>query len=199
MPQATNNAPPVMTWGKALPVLAVSGVFDALKFMFQQFWFFGPALIGTGLGAFIGSYAGSAVGSTLGTLAGGAAAYFASPVLIIFGAVMAMAVAFAGWLVIGLGLVMTNPRIFKAGATGGLWFAGSLGLGVTPLLGSIPFMTGTLVKLYATQIKHEKAEYKKWERERSARAAILTPYAAYADSASDDASRAPDAHRGAVA
>lgn len=168
MPQTPPSEPPVMTWSDALPKLVVSGVSDALKFMFQQFWFFGPALLGTGTAAFIGQYLGSAAGGVTGSLVGIAAGYFALPVFAVFGSIMAMAVGLIGWLALGLWVAMTNARIFKANASGGLWFAGSLAGGIVPFVGTIPFMTATLVKLYATQIRVEKQAHEKWRKEQGA-------------------------------
>ena len=59
MPQnrvANDNQPPrAMTWGKAVPVLALCLVFDLLGLIFQFFWFFGPILLGVAAGAWWGS------------------------------------------------------------------------------------------------------------------------------------------------
>ena len=159
----SSEPPPVMTWGKALPVLAVSGVFDALKFMFELFWFFAPALIGVGSAVAIGGTAGKLIG-----VLGAGSAVVASPVLEIFGLVMAMAVAFLGWLLVGFWILAKNRRIFKVSVTGSLWLMSSLGIGLVPFVGAIPAMTITIYRLYRRQIKVERAAFKRWEQETAA-------------------------------
>ena len=154
--------PPVMTWGKALPVIIVAGITDALKLMCEWLIFFGPALAGLYCTVKTG---GSALAGAACTAAGGVVSFFGAAVIGPFGLIMAMAVAFIGWLIVGFWILATNRRIFKANAAGSLWFMGSLALGLVPFLDTLPFLTGTLIKLYRTQIKVEKAAYKKWEKE----------------------------------
>lgn len=169
-------APEVMTWAKALPVLAVSFVFDALRFLFEQFWFFGPALAA----AYCTAQASGAVAKwTFGLLgaktaaaactAGAAVAgTFLSEALVAFGIVMAMAVGLFGWLVVGLILMMTNSRIFKQHPGHSLWLVSSLLISELPLIGSIPAFTITIIKLYRTQIRNDKEDMEKYEKENAA-------------------------------
>lgn len=165
MPQKRNSQEPprVMTWMKASPVLIVSFIFDALRFMFSQFWFFGPVLIGIGTSAVVGGV----TGKVAGVIAGGASV-LGAPELQIFGIVMAMAVGLLGWLTIGLLLIITNARIFKENAGNTLWFIASLGISEIPFIGALPALTGTVVKMYSTQIKKEKAMLRKYEKEQAA-------------------------------
>lgn len=164
MPQKRNSQepPPAMTWAKASPVLVLCVIFDALRFMFNQFWFFGPVLIGIGTSAAVGGVTGKAAG----VIAGGASV-LGAPELQIFGIVMAMAVGLLGWLTIGLLLIITNVRIFKENAGNALWFIAGLGISEIPFIGALPALTGTIVKMYRTQIKKEKTILRKYEKERA--------------------------------
>jgi len=152
-----------MTWGKASLVLVSAFLFDALRFIFVMFWFFGPIIAGLSCAAKVGDIwlVGGllASGCAAGTIAIGVAG---APAITAFGVIMAMAVGLAGWLTIGLILIISNRRIFKENA---LWFAGSLLFSEIPIIGAIPAITITVWKMYNNQIKLEKAVYKKWERE----------------------------------
>lgn len=162
MPQNSSNSKPpeVMTWGKAVPTLIVCALVDALRFMFEMFWFFGPAIAAL--------YCTSKVGDVIGTVAGGllcggaAAAAGTAAVAVIgpFGIMMAMATGFAGWLLVGLGTYMFNSRLFKEN---GLLFAGSLLVSELPLVGALPALTVIMWRMYHNQIKKEKAALKKYE------------------------------------
>lgn len=162
MPQKRNNQepPPAMTWTKASPILVLCVLFDALRFMFNQFWFFGPVLIGIGTSAVVGGV----TGKVAGVIAGGASV-LGAPELQIFGIVMAMAVGLFGWLTIGLLLITTNTRIFKENASNTLWFIAGLGISEIPFISTLPALTGTVLKMYSTQIKKEKAMLRKYEKE----------------------------------
>ena len=170
MPQNRNNPPqppPVMTWGKALPVLVVAGIFDLMGLFFNMFWFFGPALAAvwctvkaTDVAGAVGTYVGGALCATVATVGGSLAV---GP-LETFGIIMAMAVGLAGWLVVGLLLLIFNGRIFKENA---LWFAASLLIDEMPIIGSLPALTGVTWKMYHTQIKTEKAAFAKWQKEQA--------------------------------
>ncbi len=171
MPQ--NNPKPrpqVMTWGKALPVFAVTVIFDAVRFMFEQFWLFGPLVISVGGAALVSSWLGggavaTGVGTAAGAGAGAAAAFFAEPVLVFFGYIMALATGLLGWLTLLLLIAFTNFRLFKKEAKNMLWLLLGLGISEVPLIGSLPALTGTAWKLYHDQIKKEKAELRAWEEE----------------------------------
>ena len=158
-----------MTRGKASPVLVVSAIFDAVRLMFAGFIFFGPALAGlycavevsgTALGSFVGT---TIVGKACG-VGVGAAGVAGAGVIETFGIIMAMATGFAGWLAVLIILLMFNARIFKENA---LWFSGSLLISQIPFINSFPVLTFTVWKMYHTQIKIEKTEMKKWEKERA--------------------------------
>jgi hypothetical protein len=194
-----------MTWGKAIPALVIAVIFDVARIFFEFFWFFGPALIGVYCAAKVGDVA--VIGGILATgCAAGATAIgiggFA--VAATFGSVMAMATGFAGWLVVGGWLMATNARIFKENA---LWFVGSLLVSEIPLVGSIPAITIAVWRMYSTQIKKEKAAFKKWEEknagaqleERNQQIAQLQRIqaeaandAAYAEAANDEQYEIPE-------
>ncbi|MDD2657184.1 MAG: hypothetical protein PHD04_00800 [Candidatus Pacebacteria bacterium] len=168
MPQKRSSQPPeVMTLSKAMPVLAVCVIIDALRLMFEMFWFFGPAIAALYCTVKADSVVGALGGLTAGVcgIAAGAAGIVAVPAIEAFGVVMATATGFAGWLFVGFILMRVNQRIFKENA---VWFAGSLLLGMTPLLNALPAMTVIVWKMYNNQIKIEKAALKKYEEEHAA-------------------------------
>jgi len=169
MPQKRSSAepPPVMTWGKATLVLAVCIIVDALRFMFDLFWFFGPAIA-----ALLCTIKASAVvGTTIGGLACGAvsvaAGVAAATAVAALGTVMAMAIGFAGWLIVGGWLAATNPRIFKENA---LWFVGSLLVSEIPIINVLPAMTFTVWKMYRNQITIEAAGLQSFKKEQETEA-----------------------------
>lgn len=174
MPQKRNNSepPPVMTWSKASPVLAFAVVFDALRMMFEMFWFFGPALAALACTLGVNSALGTSVAAIAGkitaagcSLAAGAAGFVGAPAIEAFGVVMAMAVGFAGWLVVGAIIMWTNKRIIAENAGHALWFVGSLLISEIPIVGTFPALTGVAWKMYATQIKKDKEVLQKYEKE----------------------------------
>jgi hypothetical protein len=153
-----------MTWGKALPVLALAVLFDAIRFMFEQFWFFGPTLISLGTSAYFG---GGVLGTAAGAVAGGAAAFWGDPELVFFGVVMAMAVGFLGWLTIFFMLFMTNARIFKTSGGTMLWLLCGLGVSEVPFIGTLPALTSATVKIYRDQIQKEKNQFALWKEQQA--------------------------------
>jgi glucan phosphoethanolaminetransferase (alkaline phosphatase superfamily) len=172
MPQKRNSQEPpeVMTWGKATPVLVVCVIFDALRFMFEWFIFFGPALAGlictvaagnTSVGSAVGTAVTGSVCATGAALAGVAGVEVTAPL----GVVMAMATGLAGWLTVGIILIIFNGRIFKENA---LWFAASLLVSEVPFIGSIPAITLIVWRMYSNQIRIEKAAMKAYEASRAA-------------------------------
>ncbi len=158
-PRNNKKPPEVMTWGKATPALVISVIFDALRLMFEMFWFFGPALAAVICTVKAG---GSSVAGGVCTLVAGAAGFFGAGAIETFGVVMAMATGLAGWLTVGLVLMIFNGRIFKENA---IWFAGSLLVSETPIIGSVPALTITVWRMHSNQIRIEKEAYKKWEKE----------------------------------
>jgi glucan phosphoethanolaminetransferase (alkaline phosphatase superfamily) len=176
MPQnkSSQQPPKVMTWPQASKTLVVAGIFDALRYFFLMFWLFAPVIavvyctaeidgvvkhwtagiLGTktAAAACTAAVGGTIVGLTV--ITGGLSAEAVE----IFGTIMAMVVGFLGWLIIVVSIVMTDARTFKENPTSLLWiFAG--------LTTSIFLMTW---RVYARQIKVEKAAYKKWEAENAA-------------------------------
>ena len=179
MPSPKNSRaepPEVMTWMRAAPILAVGFVFDAVRFLFQQFWFFGPALAAAYCTASAGATVSKWTLGLLGTKTAGAACsavvgtagFFGEPVLMAFGFIMALAVGLMGWLTVGLLLIRTNGRIFKEHAGHSLWLLASLSISEIPIIGSIPALTITMVKIYRVQIKADKEALKKYEKENAA-------------------------------
>jgi hypothetical protein len=167
--RAPREAPPApMTWRGAIPALAIAVVIDALGLACELLWFFAPAL-GTVLCSFMVTSSNSvttAIGNASCGLLGAAAGTVAYPLLLTVGITLSMAVGLFGWLTIGLFLVITNKRIFKANA---LWFGASLLLEEIPFLNALPMVTGVLIKMYATQIRTEKEAFAQYEKEEAQR------------------------------
>jgi len=164
----------MMTWGRALPVLVVAVVFDLVRMFFEMFWVFGPALAAAYCGAQVADVA--VVGKLLaaGCVAGaGAVGYFTAPALTTFGIIMAMTVGLFGWATVTLVLAVTNPRIWKSNVWSWIWSISALGVAEMPLLGTIPMLTIAHLRLYAGQIKGDRAALKRYrqEQEQVARAA----------------------------
>lgn len=173
MPQKRNN-PPIgrMTWGRAIPVLIVCAVFDLVRMFFEFFWFFGPALAGlactiAGSNTTLGSVVGTTATAAACSAAAGAVGFFGAVPIQAFGIIMAMATGLAGWGTIVLILTITNPGIWKSGAWAWGWSLLSLGVSEVPFLGTLPMLTITHARLYAGQIKHDKAALKKYQEERA--------------------------------
>jgi hypothetical protein len=171
MPQKRASAPPpVMTWSKASPVLFIAIIFDALRIIFEWFWFFGPALavvactagVNSAIGATLAGAVGKAVAAVCG-VAAGAAGFFGAPAIEAFGVVMAMAVGFLGWLTVGFIILSTNSRILKANAGHALWLVGSLLISEIPIVGTFPALTTATWKIYAAQIRDDGEALKKFE------------------------------------
>jgi hypothetical protein len=165
-----------MTWSKAMPVLIVCVIFDALRIFFEQFWFFGPALAMmacTGIGGAILEYVPFGLGMKAAAAACGAALVVAEYLgigvpIAAFGVLMAMAVGLMGWLTVGLMLILSNARIFEENAGHALWFAASLLVSEIPIVGTIPAFTVVVWRMYRVQIKKETAALRKYESEQAA-------------------------------
>ena len=175
MTQKRSSPPPVMTWTRASPIMVTAGIFDLLRMFFEQFWFFGPALAAAYCTSVVNDVVGTSIADTAGKLVAlgcgtvsGAAGYFGSPVFIALGVIMAIAVGLLGWMTIGLILVMINARIFKENESNAVWFAASLLISETPIIGTIPGLTGILWKMYREQIKRDKENIKKYLAEQAA-------------------------------
>ncbi|MFA6502842.1 MAG: hypothetical protein WCT45_01120 [Candidatus Paceibacterota bacterium] len=166
---ARSKPPETMTWGKAAPVLVVAGIFDLIRIFFEMLWFFGPALVGLYCADKVGDVA--VVGKALiaaCTYGATTVGVVGAPAIEAFGVIMAIAVGFFGWLFIGFLLVIKNPRIFQKNAGNIAWFAGGLLVSEVPFVGVLPALTGTLLRLYAVQIKQEGAALKQYEKEQVA-------------------------------
>jgi|CXWL01.1.fsa_nt_gi hypothetical protein len=176
MPQNKDSQPPkVMTWAKATPILVIAFIFDAIRFMFDMFWFFGPifaaVLCINGANTSLETSLGDTGGQVVAAICGGVAVaggIVASPVLISFGVVMAMAVGFAGWIMLGLITMMTNARMFKENAGNLLWFVGGLMMSEVPIINGLPAFTVSMARMYHNQIKKEKAALKAYTATRAA-------------------------------
>ena len=168
----SSEPPPVMTLTKAAPVLAIVLVFYALRFLFEQFWFFGPALaaiyctstVNVALGTSITTgIAGQAVAVGCSTVAAVAGAAI-SEATTAFGNVMAIAIGFLGSLTVWLTIMLTNPRILKERTTV-VKFVASGAVSEIPIIGSLPAFEVTILLMYLFQIKKEKMALKKWQEE----------------------------------
>lgn len=167
--------PKVMTWPKAAPVLVAGAVCDAARAFFSLFWLFGPALAAVACtykaADVLGVSSGGVTGYVIGGVCTAAAAVLGTAAVgpIEFAGIMlSMATGLIGFMSIGLWIIMTNARIFKANEAGALWFVGGFALSEVPLLGALPSFTGSLIKLYRTQIRVEKEAHKKWQKENEA-------------------------------
>ncbi len=167
MPRKGSSAKPpeAMTWSRGGPVVAVAAIFDLARLFFEMFWFFGPALAAIYCTSKVSDWVGSLWGLTAAVCTAGAAAagIAAAEVTAPLGVVMAMAVGFLGFLVLGLWILATNSRIFKVNAMGALWFVGGFGLAEIPFVGAVPAFSIVLWRLYKTQIRIETEALKKWE------------------------------------
>lgn len=167
MPQnSSSTPPPEMTWTKALPVLAVSLVFDALRLLFEMFWFFGPALAALYCTAKVSGIVGTTLGGFACSAGAGVLGFVGAGPIAAFGVVMAMAVGLLGWMTVGLIVIMTNARLFKENAGHSLWFIGSLMVSEVPFVGALPAITISVVRMYSTQIKNDKAAREEYEKAR---------------------------------
>ena len=160
----------MMTWKKASLVLVVAGVFDAVRTFFSMFWFFGPALAAWYCTKIASGWVGDLWGLTAGacTVIGIKTGVVASAITIPLGVIMANATSLFGYLTLGMLILMTNARILKTLENGILKFSASAGVGAIPIIGALPVFTFTIWRLYRTQIRLERAAYKKWEKETAA-------------------------------
>jgi hypothetical protein len=148
-----------MTWKKAAPLLVVSGVFDALRYFFLFFWFFGPALTAVYCAAKVGDTAVVGGGLTALCIAGAAAlGVGGSALFIAFGTIMAIAVGYAGWFIAIFIIAATNSRALGDNPASILWMFEGLGASVAVMVWGI----------YRKQIQNDRAALKKYHKERAA-------------------------------
>lgn len=162
-----------MTWMRALPIIAVCFVFDALRFFFGLFWFFGPALAAVYCTSEVSSILESSTFGLLGAKTSavacsaviGVAGYLGEPIFAAFGIIMAMVIGLFGWLTVGLALMLTNARIFKEHDNHALKLVVSLFISQVPIINSLPALTGTMVHMYHSQIKKDGESLQKYKKE----------------------------------
>jgi hypothetical protein len=167
--------PKAMTWARAAPIIVVSVIFDAARFFFTLFWFFGPALFDAYCtykgGKILSTYTLGVLGTKTAALActGASVAIGASTIgaLIAFGVVMALLVGLLGWLVIGLLTLLVDARILKHPSNLVALVIGLFGSEM-PFLDALPFLTGTTLKIFHTQIKTDRVALKAYRRQRQA-------------------------------
>ncbi len=176
--KGSSGPPPVMTWTRAIPTIALAILFDALRAFFGMFWLFGPALATVYCTNTVNTAVGTSVAAGAGKIVAGACAAAAatigtlfSPELTTFGVIMAMAIGLAGWLTVWFWLLMTNPRIFKenlADVLHVIWFYLCLFVIEIPFIGCAPWVSAVTYRMYKYQIKIETKALKEYEQEQVA-------------------------------
>lgn len=172
---ASNTPPKVMTWAAAAPILMWALIFDGVRALFEYIGIFAPIAAGLVTNAVASSYLPSwlpfhdTLASASAWLIGGATAIFASPELEGFGMLMALILGFAGWMLIGIMILLTNARIFKESAMTLIVMILGAALTEVPLLDGLPLITGTLWAMYSRQISTEKKQFRRWQRQQAKR------------------------------
>ncbi len=175
-PGLTRQKPPAaMTWPQAAPVITIAAVLDLVRMFFEMFWFFGPALaalactfgVNDYLGTSIAGFAGKVVAAGC-TAAAGTLGFFGVGPIESFGLVMSDAMGLAAFLILGMVILVTNPRLFKVSATSPLWFVGAFGVAEIPFIGTLPAFSLVLWRLYGTQIKKEGAALRAYKQSQAA-------------------------------
>ena len=168
MPRKTNDSgpPKVMTWGKAMPVLVLCVIFDALRAFFSMFWFFGPALAALYCTSTTSGWVGSLGGLTTAACTAGAGAlgFYGFVPAATFGTVMAMAVGLIGWLTVFLIQLINNAGIFKENFAMIIRILLGLLLSEIPIINALPSLTILNATMFHIQIKKGKEELKKWKK-----------------------------------
>ncbi len=158
-----------MTWGRALPILAVCVVFDGLRLFFEFFWIIGPALATAACTAAGSSFIGTKIAATACGVGGGALAYFGAVPLEMFGTIMAMAVGVFGWLTILVAQLLNNAGIFKENFSILIKYGVGFIVSEIPIIGALPALTFVNATMFHIQIKKGKEELKKYEKENKER------------------------------
>ena len=157
--EGASSAPQVMTWSRAAPALLIGALFDALRYLFLFFWFFGPAIIGLYCSTQAGGVAVIGGLLTKGCVAGAAALGAGGfAIAAAFGTVMAIAVGFLGWLTVTFIIFATDRRAFGENPFAILWLFEGLGASVFVMAWGI----------YQTQIRKERERRKNYEQEQAA-------------------------------
>ncbi len=183
MPQKgdSQKPPEAMTWGRAVPVIAVAAVFDLLRAFFEMFWFLAPAIatvyctakVNGVLTSWTAGLLGAKTAATactagvVGAIAGLTAITggMSAEAVEAFSIIMAIAVGILGFIALGIWILVTNPGLFRANASNAIWFVGGFLIGEVPFVGAIPTFSVTLFKAYWTQIKKERAALLRWQKE----------------------------------
>lgn len=195
MPQKRNSPPPeVMTWARASPVLILCVIFDALRFFFNMFWFFGPALAALYCTVKVSDAVGSLGGIVAGACTAGAATAggLAFGAIEMFGVIMAMAVGLVGWLTVFLVQLMNNFGIFKENFAMIIRFGLSLLLSEIPIINALPSLTIINATMFHIQIKKGQEELRKWKEaqtttQQAERAQFMQNQATQQEAANDEA------------
>jgi hypothetical protein len=158
----------MMTWGKASPVLALSGVFWLLQLAFQWFWLLGPVLIGVGSGAIASYYFGSAAGYVTGAVSGFLSGLVGSGsgAFEVFGFVMAMAIGLCGWLFVMAAIAWSDFRLLRENAWGMLGLIIGFCISEIPVLGSVPSLPVAVWRMYGAQIRADREALAAWRARR---------------------------------
>jgi hypothetical protein len=145
---------PRMTNTKAAILLGLAVIFDVLKFMCTQLWFFGPALIGTAVAAATGS---KAVGALAGALGIGAQVFPAIGIgIAVLGLILAITVGFLGWLILIITMAAFGIRFFDGHNRAFLRiFVGFL-VSELPLIDALPSFTFSIWSIVRGEYKADK-------------------------------------------
>jgi hypothetical protein len=156
-----------MTGSKTAILIGLSLLFDAIKFMCTQLWFFGPFFIGlVGSAVTGGGWFGVAVGTIITT----ALALTAGAALEMMGLVLAMAIGIFGWLVVLSAMFSFRMKPFHNRS----FLKTMLGMLVTeiPFVDALPSFTISVWMIIREEKKADRAalaEYKAAEAARLAR------------------------------
>ena len=160
----------MMTRGQSMPLIIVAGIFDIMRAFFTLFVFFGPALAGLYCTIKGTDWIGSLGGATATVCVAGATAggILVAEITTPLGIIMADAVGFAGFLLIGLLVVFSNMRLLKAVGTAPMQFAGAFLVAEIPFLGAFPVFAVVLWRLYGAQIRSEQQALEEWKKKNAA-------------------------------
>ncbi len=149
--------PKAMTWSKTKTMFMFTLVLDVLRYGSLLLFLFASQIVGAYVSAKTGS---ETLGAIAQKTAGATEVLTGAGVgLFVLGAVLSVAVAFAGWLMVVGITVFMNARIVRYNI-GKVWWALGLGLMFS--------LTAMMAFLYASQIRHERAQLKEWQRMKAA-------------------------------
>ncbi|MFI5260256.1 MAG: hypothetical protein ACHQU0_00445 [Candidatus Paceibacteria bacterium] len=168
--QAPSKPPEAMTMSQAKPIIAVAAIFDLARLFLTFFVFFGPAIAAVICTSKVSGWVGSLWGLTAAVCTAGAAAagVAVSEVTGPLGLIMADAMGFIGFLVLGFWIFMSNRRLLKTVSNATPQFIVAFGTAEIPLLGALPVFTFIIWRVYKAQSEVEGAALKKWEQQHAA-------------------------------